>query len=189
MVGDPSSDVLCHCPFLRIIYYGHLKERVNMASKERNYTKHSGKTRKCDKCNKKYEVKNVRQRFCSRYCYSSWHSSDKNEESNKQRRNTGRYVWRHIKDRCNNPENKAYKDYGGKGVQCEFESLEEFQAVYFRTDECEQCGTPLNDENRRAADGRNIHRQDSNGNYCEENAMIVCKRCNNYLDRNDRRPQ
>jgi len=155
--------------------------------KERNYKKHEGLKRVCDFCEESYSVKNIRQRFCKRSCYTSWHSRDKNKESNSKRKNDGKYVWKHLNLRCNNPNSKSYKDYGQKGVECKFESFEHFQKVYFRTDTCEQCGSPLNDDNRRAADGRNIHRIDSAGHYEESNVMIICKRDNNYLDRNDKR--
>ena len=155
--------------------------------KERNYKKHEGTKRVCDFCKETYDVKNIRQRFCKRECYMAWHSREKNEQSNAKRRNDGKYVWKHLKLRCEDPENKAYKNYGGKGVECKFESFEDFQSVYFRTNECENCAVPLNDENRRARDGRNINRIDSNGHYEVDNVDIVCKACNNYRDRNDKR--
>lgn len=34
----------------------------------------------------------------------------------------------HAKDRCNNPNDKRYKDYGGRGIEFHFDSFEEFFA-------------------------------------------------------------
>jgi len=158
-----------------------------VTERQRNYTLHGEKQRSCDNCNSFYPVINMNQRFCNKACYVSWHSKANNEKSNSQRKNDGKYVWRHLKDRCQNPDNKSYKDYGGKGVECKFTSFQEFQEFCFRTNECEQCAIPLNDDNRRARDGRNIHRIDSNLHYEKSNCMIVCKKCNNFLDRNDKR--
>ena len=158
-----------------------------MSEKQREYTKHGEMTRKCDQCKESYGVKNQRQRFCAPECYSKWHSKEKNPASNAKRRNDGKYVWKHIKLRCNDHNSKSYKDYGEKGVQCKFKSFEEFKKVYFRTDNCENCAVPLNDENRRAKDGRNLHRIDSALHYEEKNCMVCCKTCNNWLDKNDKR--
>jgi len=36
-------------------------------------------------------------------------------------------VWRGINDRCNNPNNKRYKDWGGRGIKNKFELFEDFQ--------------------------------------------------------------
>ena len=35
-------------------------------------------------------------------------------------------IYSSIVQRCNNPKNHAYKDYGGRGIQCKFKSFEEF---------------------------------------------------------------
>jgi hypothetical protein len=36
-------------------------------------------------------------------------------------------VWRHINWRCNDPNAKAYKNYGGRGIKNKFKSFEEFE--------------------------------------------------------------
>ncbi len=44
-------------------------------------------------------------------------------------RHTPEYVaFAHAKDRCNNPNDKRYKDYGGRGIEFRFNSFEEFFA-------------------------------------------------------------
>lgn len=59
--------------------------------------------------------------------------------------------WQHIKDRCYNPNNNAYKNYGGRGIKiCErwLESFDNF---------LEDLG--------RCPKGMSIERIDNNGNY------------------------
>lgn len=44
-------------------------------------------------------------------------------------RHTPEYsVYNHAKDRCNNPNDKRYEDYGGRGIEFRFNSFEEFFA-------------------------------------------------------------
>lgn len=59
-------------------------------------------------------------------------------------------VWRMMRDRCSNPNNAAYKNYGGRGIRvCErWDSFENF----------------LNDMGSRP-DGYSIDRIDNDGNY------------------------
>lgn len=57
-------------------------------------------------------------------------------------------VFSGIISRCRNPENKAYKNYGGRGIQCTYSSFEEF----------------INDVGLRPS-GTWIDRLDNDGNY------------------------
>lgn len=69
--------------------------------------------------------------------------------------NTNFYkVWSGIKDRCLNPNNKFYRDYGGRGIQCSaWINFEDFYRDMFDS----------------YARGLSIDRVDVNGNYCKEN--------------------
>ena len=53
-----------------------------------------------------------------------------NEENRKKRRRTIvgylKLTYSNIKHRCKNPGDKAYKYYGGRGIECRFESVDEF---------------------------------------------------------------
>lgn len=40
------------------------------------------------------------------------------------------YVWNSMKDRCYNPNNKRYKDYGGRGIRVCDEWLHDFMAFH-----------------------------------------------------------
>jgi hypothetical protein len=59
-------------------------------------------------------------------------------------------VWRGINQRCTNPNDKGYKNYGGRGIKNKFESFEEFEefAAYSGYRE-----------------GLTIERNDNNGDY------------------------
>lgn len=40
------------------------------------------------------------------------------------------YVWSNVKDRCNNPRNKKYKDYGGRGIKVYEKWQHDFMSFY-----------------------------------------------------------
>lgn len=70
-------------------------------------------------------------------------------------KNTATYrSWTAMRNRCNNPRNVAYANYGGRGICIDprWDSFELF----------------LNDMGERP-DGYSIDRIDNNGNYCPEN--------------------
>ena len=66
---------------------------------------------------------------------------------------------RDIKARCNNPKNKSYKNYGGKGIKCEI-TVEELEKLWFR-DKAYTMERP------------SIHRKKSNGNYTLKNCQYI----------------
>lgn len=72
-------------------------------------------------------------------------------------------VWRDMKDRCNNPENPYYADYGGRGISVcgEWSNFEPFRdwALASGYDEFAKRGDCT------------LNRSDNNGNYCPENCV------------------
>ncbi len=66
-------------------------------------------------------------------------------------------IWNGMKQRCGNPKNHKYKDYGGRGISVCEEWLTNFEAFY---DWANRNGY---------SDNLSIDRIDVNGNYCPEN--------------------
>ena len=64
-------------------------------------------------------------------------------------------TWRDMKDRCNNPNNTAYKNYGGRGIKVCVRWLESFENFYADVGDC-----PL---------GMSLDRKDNNGDYTPKN--------------------
>lgn len=69
-----------------------------------------------------------------------------------------------IKQRCNNPNNKSYKDYGERGIKCLISS-EELKILYFR-------------DNAKDMKNPTIDRIDNDGDYCLENCRYIEKSLN-----------
>jgi len=68
------------------------------------------------------------------------------------------HSWQQMKERCTNPNNKAYKNYGGRGITvCErwLDSFEHF----------------LEDMGEKPSREYSIDRIDNSGNYCPENCQ------------------
>jgi len=144
--------------------------------------KYAGQTRSCEFCEAEFEFVNKRQKFCSRKCYRGHHSAKSNKGNNAARREAGKYTWRHMRDRCNNPSHESYPKYGAQGITVDFKDFADFQKTYLRTDNCEKCGTILNDENRMAMDGRQFDRINPTGPYSVNNAAIICRSCHMFSD-------
>lgn len=66
-------------------------------------------------------------------------------------------VWNCMKQRCTNPKNRKYKDYGGRGITVCDEWLNNFEAFYEWAME------------NGYSEGLSIDRIDNDGNYCPEN--------------------
>lgn len=68
-------------------------------------------------------------------------------------------VWESLKSRCNNPDDKAFVNYGGRGIKysSEWESFEAFSM----------------DMGPRPSKNHSIERSDVNGDYCKENCYWI----------------
>jgi len=66
-------------------------------------------------------------------------------------------VWATMKDRCANPSNRSYKNYGGRGIKVS-ESWMDFNNFH-------------NDMISTYLKGLSLERVDDNGNYCKENCI------------------
>lgn len=78
-------------------------------------------------------------------------------------------AWHNMLQRCTNPKNTAWRNYGGRGIGV-CESWFDFSSFY------RDMGDPQ--------DGMQLDRKDNNGDYCKENCSWVTRSENN---RNTRR--
>ena len=80
-------------------------------------------------------------------------------------------AWRHIFDRCTNPNDKAYRNYGGRGITV-----------------CKRWRKFVNflEDMGEAPEGYQIDRIDNNGNYCKSNCRWVTPKTNSRNTRINR---
>ena len=82
-----------------------------------------------------------------------------------------------IFQRCNNPQNKRYEDYGGRGIKLLWKSFEEFKDDMYESYL----------EHQKLNVGRNttLDRVDNDGDYCKENCKWVTYKKQNRNKRNN----
>ena len=73
--------------------------------------------------------------------------------------------WRGIKERCNNPKNKSYKNYGGRGIKLCDEWNKDFQSWFDYVSKLDHFGE----------EGRTLDRIDNNDGYKPGNVRWATK--------------
>ena len=83
-------------------------------------------------------------------------------------------VFNDIKQRCNNPDCKSFKNYGGRGIQNKFESLDKFRDYVVNELQADPCNL-------------DIDRIDNNGHYEPGNIRFITHKENlaNRRNQND----
>lgn len=138
-----------------------MKEISNLGIKDTGYidkrynTAHTARFAifECPVCKKRYELKASRgkkQEFCSECRSTKKVTHGMSDES-------VYYVWQAMRARCNNPKNKKYHIYGGKGIRVS-EDWQTFEGFW-------------KDMEEGYYKGMTIDRKDSNKNYCKENCQ------------------
>lgn len=80
-------------------------------------------------------------------------------------------VWRAMIDRCNSPNNRAYKNYGGRGIKVCQRWMDDF--LYFVEDMGER------------PKGYSLDRIDNNGDYCPDNCRWTTRHIQNCNKRDN----
>lgn len=116
---------------------------------------------------KKCSIENCdNKHYANSYCSKHYYKYIKKRPSPEQ------YAWSHMKQRCFNPNNKRYKDYGGRGIKVCDEWVNDFKSFY-------------NYIGERPSSNHSLDRIDNNGNYEPGNV-----RWSTYEEQNNnRRPR
>lgn len=94
-------------------------------------------------------------------CMSSRHTAGDRTRTHGMKSSKLYNVWCAIRNRCQNPNQKSYKDYGAKGIRV-CEKWQTFEGFY------EDMGESF-------VEGLTIERKDLKGNYCPENCEWITK--------------
>ncbi len=114
---------------------------------------------KIRRCQKEYCQTHQGQKVRKRYCDSL--------------KGYLKQVFADMGKRCNNPNRRAFKDYGGRGIKVKFESLDDFRDY-------------VTHELQVDPRGLQIDRINNNGNYEKGNIRFVTAKVNSNNRRNRR---
>ena len=125
----------------------------------------------CKQCRKIYSSTHKHKQDRKSYMKEHRQEIKKNIEKYHQtiKGHIGR-LWNNITTRCNNPKFPGYKNYGGRGIQVKFESLDDFRQYIIN-------------ELKVDSRGLTIDRIDNEGHYERGNIRFVTRAKNNQNKR------
>lgn len=129
----------------------------------------------CKKC-----MAECTDEFCSDRCKNNYYQKQYKQSNTKMEKDyvkSGARAYNNIKQRCSNPNHPMFDNYGRRGIFLTL-TFEEFRDIYFGKDNCENCGTQLDDNNRNGKQGRTLDRIDQARGYEKGNLRILCRSCN-----------
>ncbi|MCC6447074.1 MAG: hypothetical protein IT215_00100, partial [Chitinophagaceae bacterium] len=101
---------------------------------------------------------NIRSRTRIKYKQNRKYLINKNYQYRKNRDNGLFLKFLSIKQRCNHKGNQRYKDYGGRGIKCEWETYQGFKTDMYKS--------YIKYFKKDGSFNTTIERIDNNGNYC-----------------------
>ena len=114
-------------------------------------------------------------KICMKKYLKFWHKQDRQTLWGHLRR-----VFINVKDRCNNPNNKWYRRYGGRGIKNKFRNFDDFFAYITKE---------LRITAFEEIKGLQIDRRNNDGNYEPGNIRFITAKANSNNKRNSKRKE
>lgn len=125
----------------------------------------------CEHCSKKFiregrEGRSRIVRYCSKVCVGRASKKHGLSESKFYRK------FRSLKQRCEVESDKSYKNYGGRGIKCEWDDFESFYSDMYKS--------YIKHVQKHTNKHTHLDRIDNNGNYSKDNCRWVTPKENSY---------
>ncbi len=157
------------------------KQPLSVAEFYKNPMSLDGLRSQCKECQKEYRTTEQSRKYQEEYCKEyagTEHGKTVLYEANEKFRKTLKghlqVMFNAMNQRCNNPKNKYFKWYGGRGIQNLFKDLKEFRDYIIN-----ELGVTAIGQIK----GLQIDRVDNDGDYERGNIRFVTAKVNNNNQR------